>query len=49
MNLSGRSTWQGVIDLEALTVTVRPVQAELQDGRLFAEAPKSTAGVRSVR
>ncbi|MDH6702074.1 site-specific integrase [Streptomyces griseoviridis] len=36
------------IDLEALTVTVRRAQAELQDGRLFDKAPKSAAGVRSV-
>lgn len=36
------------VDLEALTVTVRRAQAELQDGRLFDKAPKSEAGVRSV-
>jgi integrase len=36
------------IDLEALTVTVRRAQAELQDGRLFDKAPKSAAGVRTV-
>ncbi|MET7383272.1 site-specific integrase [Streptomyces sp. NPDC005526] len=36
------------IDPEALTVTVRRAQAELQDGRLFDKAPKSAAGVRSV-
>nr|WP_234342287.1 tyrosine-type recombinase/integrase [Streptomyces leeuwenhoekii] len=36
------------VDLEGLTVTVRRAQAELQDGRLFDKAPKSTAGLRSV-
>lgn len=36
------------IDLEALTVTVRRAQAELQNGRLFDKAPKSAAGVRAV-
>ncbi|MFD8726124.1 tyrosine-type recombinase/integrase [Streptomyces sp. NPDC059629] len=35
-------------DLEGLSVTVRRAQAELQDGRLFDKAPKSTAGVRAV-
>lgn len=32
------------IDLEALTVTVRRAQAELQDSRLLDKAPKSAAG-----
>ncbi|MFC8084614.1 tyrosine-type recombinase/integrase [Streptomyces sp. NPDC057340] len=36
------------IDLEGLTAIVRRAQAELQDGRLFAKAPKSAVGVRSV-
>jgi site-specific recombinase XerD len=34
--------------MEGLTVTVRPAQAALQDGRLFDKAPKSAAGLRSV-
>ncbi|MFF4752526.1 tyrosine-type recombinase/integrase [Streptomyces sp. NPDC002514] len=36
------------VDVEALTVTVRRAQAELQNGRLFDKAPKSAAGVRAV-
>ncbi|MFJ9023601.1 tyrosine-type recombinase/integrase [Streptomyces sp. NPDC102259] len=36
------------INLEALTVSVRRSQAELQDGRLFDKAPKSAAGVRVI-
>lgn len=36
------------INLEALTVSVRRSQAELQHGRLFDKAPKSAAGVRAI-
>ncbi|MDQ0961138.1 integrase [Streptomyces sp. B4I13] len=36
------------IDLDGLTVSVRRSQAELQDGRLFGQAPKSAAGVRAI-
>ncbi|WP_079158462.1 tyrosine-type recombinase/integrase [Streptomyces caniscabiei] len=36
------------IGQEAMTVTVRRAQAELQSGQLFDKGPKSAAGVRTV-